>query len=151
MGAGPHGSAPFLMAADYKRYRVRVMLECGHATTVRIEYPQRVPEEYIECGTCNCRVAVWAVECREWRSKCTMCTYTRWAGQSETAANEIARKHWVSKSHKSNVRYYINPETLAIIKKYAEWAGRRMRFRIEGVPDIKRPRKIVPIPDTPEF
>lgn len=142
------------MAINYKRYRVRVQLECGHIRTVRIEPPNRVPEEYQPCAACGYRVAIYAVECREWRSKCERCTYTRWAGQSEAEALRIQTAHFVSKAHRSNVRYYINPATFEVLKKFAKYAQRNFRFRIDDERPIKKvpfPRRLDTTPDEPEF
>jgi len=137
----------FLMA--YKSYRIRVMLECGHIESYKVQYPLSVPPEWIPCERCKCEVMVYAFETREWRAKCRDCKYTRWAGQSEMAAEDLKRAHYRSRGHSMSVMYSINPTIFQIIKDHYR---RQFFFRIpEQPPNIRFPRKKGDGPDEPPY
>lgn len=130
---------PFLMTRNFKSYRVRAMLECGHVVSYKVEYPLRVPPEWIRCEQCKAEVMVYAFETREWKVRCGDCRYSRWSGQSEDTARELQTKHFVSKAHKLSVRYTINPEIFEIIRHHYR---RHFQFRIPDVPPSIRFPKV---------
>lgn len=137
------------MVADYKRYRIRVMMQCGHIESYKVEYPLRVPPEWIPCKECGCEVMAYAFETREWRAKCWDCRYTRWAGQSEMAGEDIKRAHYRSKGHGMSVRYVVNPTIFEIIRHHYR---RHFQFRIpDKPPPIRFPFKRGGGPDEPPF
>lgn len=126
------------MAANFKAYRIRAMLECGHTVSHKVEYPFRVPPEYLLCPQCKTLVMAYAFETREWKSKCTKCRYSRWAGQSEENARTLANRHYVSTAHPMSVRYSVNPEIFEIIRHHYK---RRFKFNIpDSPPRIPFPR-----------
>lgn len=117
----------------------KVQLECSHVLVVRVTPERTVPAEFVRCNDCKADVALYAVECREWRVNCPSCRYARWYGDSQQSANEARSRHWTKVNHTCAVRYTIHYDKFQVLKKYYK---RRYRFRIDGRPAVVLPRVI---------
>lgn len=114
---------------------VLCQLECGHEIVVHIKPTLSVPSEFIQCLQCGHEVALYAMECREWRARCHHCSFARWCG----ASHEIAVNHQVNHSnkyggHRVTVLYMIEPDKFQRLKKAYR---RAVKFRIDGKPQVE--------------
>jgi hypothetical protein len=69
--------------------KILYRLSCQHVTLAQAFYVGGM----IRCPICHEDRQIRDVEEMEWRARCRMCKYTRWAGMSEANAELFARAH----------------------------------------------------------
>lgn len=82
-------------------------LECGHTVFVRRSGLQGYNAF---CHDCDGLHHITDVITHEWRAVCTICKFSRWAGQSESLAGMKATAHYLSKGHNTITEYGENPQ-----------------------------------------
>lgn len=108
-----------------------VQLQCGH--TILTEQPTvRVHP----CPVHKMLYPVHAIECREHKTKCTICKYGRWHGSDEAGAIADAIKHRTKTGHFVMLDYLQHPDKQRMIRQAF---GRKVKRYIEGKPVIFEP------------
>jgi hypothetical protein len=99
-------------------------LDCEHAAPGLTTLVNGV----LRCAWCQEPRQIIGVVEYEWRARCAVCTYARWAGLSKHNASIFARGH-VSHhpAHRVHVEYARNPEAVKTARKMLSWNVRKSR------------------------
>lgn len=128
---------------------VRYQLECGHLGTSKM-----YPDQMVYCEECdpegNTKVRLFAIETREWKTACQMCSFARWCGAAKTNAITTEAKHTLSKGHDRYITDFLQhpDKQREVISIY----GRRFPRIISDRAELPAyPHRAKDIPDEPPF
>jgi hypothetical protein len=96
-------------------------LECTHGAPG----PSTLVSGALFCAWCRDDQKIVAVIEYEWRAKCHMCTFSRWAGLSKHNAEIFIKGHISRNStHEGHIEYSRNPEAVRTAEKMHAWKGK---------------------------